>query len=163
MSVYGLSFNLSSYHRSLIKSIVSDGQQKKFHFNLRGEVSGDLGAVSVVLEDCLDRDLVIVRQLECSDTCFLSHSWNQYRKSVYFRHCAMQCSFSIFAICTFLLQILCIYFRCRELNDWNEMFIFADWCLVHLVRVSIILLCCNFALWEALEIWDWNIYGDNVF
>ena len=56
----------------------------------------------------------------------------------------------------------CIYFRCRELNDWNEMFIFADWCLVHLVRVSIILLCCNFALWEALEIWDWNIYGDKI-
>ena len=68
MSVYGLSFNLLSL-------IISDGQkEKEFHYNLRGEVSGDLGAVSVVLEDSLDRDLVIVRQLECSDTCFLSHT-----------------------------------------------------------------------------------------
>ena len=69
MSVYGLSFNLLSL-------IISEGQQKKkeLHYNLRGEVSGDLGAVSVVLEDSLDRDLVIVRQLECSDTCFLSHT-----------------------------------------------------------------------------------------
>ena len=65
MSVYGLSFNLLSL-------IISDGQKKKR--NLRGEVSGDLGAVSVVLEDSLDRDLVIVRQLKCSDTCFLSHT-----------------------------------------------------------------------------------------
>ena len=67
MSVYGLSFNLLSL-------IISDGHKNKFHYNLRGEVSGDLGAVSVVLEDSLDRDLVIVRQLECSDTCFLSHT-----------------------------------------------------------------------------------------
>ena len=73
MSVYGLSFNLLLVELNYFRHT----EEEEFHYNLRGEVSGDLGAVSVVLEDSLDRDLVIVRQLECSDTCFLSHTWKQ--------------------------------------------------------------------------------------